>query len=579
MDTESTGFIKAFLRAYPKRSALIVSLLILSGFAQGIGIVSLLPLLELAVADGTQKESSLIRAISEALATVRVRPTIGIMLSFIVFGMVLKALFLWLAAKQVGYTVARVATDLRLALLRALLRARWGYFITQRVGHIGNAIGTEAQRAANSYREACNFLAGIVEVLVYTGVAMLVSWKIALISIAAGALIAVPLGTFVRSARGAGRRQTELMKSVIGRLTDALHGIKPIKAMAREEDLWPMLEDETMDLNRALERQVLASESLRLFQEPILVVLLAIGLYVILTLGSQPLTAVLVMAFLFYRLVGRVQSMQRNYQNMSIGESAYWSLQHAVEHAASQRELSPGDRPPPALERSVVLKNVEFSYGDKPILDDVSLTVPAGHFVAIVGPSGAGKTTIADLIIGLYRPQAGEVFVDDIPLSEFDLLEWRHEIGYVPQEMFLFHDSVLRNVTLGDETIAPHRVQRALEDAGAWSFVAELPQKLETVIGERGAKLSGGQRQRIAIARALLRNPRMLVLDEVTTSLDPATEAAICETLRKLRGKVTVLAISHQSAMMEAADLVYRLEGGKLEIIKEGVEADAAITA
>jgi ATP-binding cassette subfamily C protein len=171
------------------------------------------------------------------------------------------------------------------------------------------------------------------------------------------------------------------------------------------------------------------------------------------------------------------------------------------------------------------------------------------------------------LIVGLHRPSRGCVLIDDVPLDEIDLRAWRQRIGYVPQEMFLFHDTVYHNVALGDPSIDRSAVREALEAAGAWDFVAQLPGMLDAVLGERGSKLSGGQRQRIAIARALVHRPRLLVLDEVTTALDPDTEAGICATLRALRGRVTVLTISHQPAMVEAADLVYRLDGGRATLV------------
>jgi ATP-binding cassette subfamily C protein len=230
--------------------------------------------------------------------------------------------------------------------------------------------------------------------------------------------------------------------------------------------------------------------------------------------------------------------------------------------AKAQAEPTSGTLEPPPLREGIVLESVDFSYGHTPVLTGASLTIPAGKFVALVGRSGAGKTTIADLIVGLHAPQAGRVLVDGIPLEEIDLRGWRQEIGYVPQEMFLFHDTIYRNLTLGDPEIPREAVEDALRAAGAWEFVSGLSHGLETVMGERGSKLSGGQRQRVAIARALVRKPKLLVLDEVTTALDPRTEAAICATLQGLKGEVTILAISHQRAMTEAADVVYRLEGG-----------------
>ena len=254
-------------------------------------------------------------------------------------------------------------------------------------------------------------------------------------------------------------------------------------------------------------------------------------------------------------------------------ESAFWSLQAVIEDTRRARETNP-EGTSPSLEQSVRLNNVSFGYGKTSVLRNASLTVPAGSFTAIMGASGAGKTTIADLIIGLLRPQQGEILIDNVPLEQVHLRQWRRMIGYVPQESFLLHDTVLWNVTLGDPEVNEADAEAALRAAGAWEFVAELPQQMHSSVAERGTALSGGQRQRIAIARALARRPKLLILDEVTSSLDPQTEAAICQTLQGLRGGLTILAISHQPAVVEAADRIYRIESGEVILVRDGSDLD-----
>jgi ATP-binding cassette subfamily C protein len=547
----------------------MVPLLIFSGLAEGVGLVTLMPLLELALDGSGRSQSSLSRAVSDGLDLVGLDATLGVLLVVVALGISLKAAFLWLAMRQAGYTVAHVATDLRLRLIRALLRARWTYFTSQPAGHFATSIASEAHRASQGYRLACSVLAGTIQVVIYVSVAFLVSWRVAVLAVLAGGLVVLVLGRFVGVSRRSGRMQTQLMKSLVGRLTDALRGIKPIKAMAQEEHLGPLLERETRDINEAQVRHVLASETLKSFHEPLLAVMLAIGLYAAMKLASVPFSSLLVMAFLFQRLVGRVNSMQSEYQTMAVQESAFWSIKGAIETAEAEHESSPGKRQPTPLRYGVRLDSVKFSYGDKRVLADVSLSVPTGQFVALVGSSGAGKTTIADLIIGLHRPDKGEVYVDGVPMRELDLVSWRHMIGYVPQEILLFHDSIIRNVALGDRGISREATEEALVTAGAWEFVAQLPDGMDTVIGEAGAKLSGGQRQRVALARALVRRPVLLVLDEVTTALDPKTEAAVSQTLAQLRGTATILSISHQPAMVEVADIVYRLEDGVVRRVQD----------
>jgi ATP-binding cassette subfamily C protein len=182
-----------------------------------------------------------------------------------------------------------------------------------------------------------------------------------------------------------------------------------------------------------------------------------------------------------------------------------------------------------------------------------------------MGPSGAGKTTLADIILGLYPPDKGRITVDGVPLTEIDLFSWRRLVGYVPQDLVLFHDSIQANVTLGDPQISRAEVREALQMAGAWEFIQALPEGLETGVGQSGTKLSGGQRQRIALARALVCKPKLLILDEVTSALDPHTEQQICANVRQLAGETTVFAITHRAALLEIADRRYRIENGRAE--------------
>jgi ATP-binding cassette, subfamily C, bacterial len=574
LNRQSTDLVRYFLTAYPRRSALIIALLLLSGMAEGIGVASVVPLLELAMDEAGQAPSALMGSVRKALGLVGLEPTLIVLLVVIVIGMFLKGSFMWLSVRQQGYAVAGIATDLRLMLIRAFLTARWSYFVSKPAGEMANAIGYEAQRASMAYSAACGLLAGVIQTMVYVALAVLISPMLAFAAVLTGALVLMLMRGLIGMGRDAGQRQTDLIRSLSSRLIDALYGMKPIKAMGREAELQPLLEDETRELNDAQRRQVVATGILNSFQEPILVVVLAVGIYVAVTRGAITFSALLVLAFLVHRLLGRLQMLQTHYQSLAISESAFWSLVSGVRQAEAEAEGRGGHTDPPPLNHGIELSGVDFGFGDNRVLRGLSMTIRAGEFTVITGASGAGKTTIADLVLGFYSPHSGVIRIDGVPLSDLNLAAWRRMIGYVPQEMLLFHSSIATNVTLGDDTIAEADVIAALEAAGAWEFVSRLPRGIHTVAGEHGARLSGGQRQRIAIARALVCKPRRLVLDEVTTALDPATERAICETLATLAGHVTILAISHQPAMQEIADVVFQLTHGQITI-----ERSAGVTA
>ena len=555
-----------FARDYPGQSLVVLIALISAGIVQGIGLTAMLPLLEKAINLSNSSVTASVSSgignfINSALISVGVTPSIGSLLVVILIGTILKSSLVLFANRKIGYTVAHVATDLRLSLLRSLLATRWSYFLDQQVGSLANAAGTEVMRSAKAYLLAVSAIATAIQTFAYFGVALLVSWKITLIFMFGGVLIVLSLTTLVQKAKRAGKKQTRLLQSLLARLSDSLQSLKAFKSMGRENLTGELLSTNTLKLNKALRKQVLSKAVMRGIQEPLTSLLVISGLYIMLVPLHMDLPEAVLLIFLMSRMLKQSGKVQQQYQDMMVSESAYWSLQNKIISAQKQREPVGGEQKA-TLEQGILVDQVCFGYTEKEILTDVSLELPYGTFTSLVGPSGAGKTTLVDLITGLFEPTGGRILIDGIPLQELNLRSWRHMIGYVPQDTILLHDTIFTNVTLGEPSRTGEDVEYALRAAGAWDFVLGMDEGVKTVVGERGTKLSGGQRQRIAIARALIHRPRLLILDEATSALDPETETAICQTLKGLRGQLTMLAISHQTALVEVSDRIFRISGG-----------------
>jgi len=548
-----------FARTYAWHTSAMVLCLVLGGFAEGLGLSSALPLVSNLDGGSAADQPQLARSVLELLGRVGLRADIGTLLTLIALAFTLKAGLLLLANKRVGYTVALAATDLRLELLRALLGTRWSYYTRLPVGTVSNAVATEADRASQAYLYLAQMCAELVATAVYAGFALAVSWQATLVAALGGGISLILLNTLVRMALRAGSRQTQVLKLMLARLSDAMQTVKLLKATAREDAVGPLLEGDTQRLNRALRRRVFSKEALIALQEPILVLFATGYLYIAVARWSMPIGSVLVLIFLFVQVIRGLNKSQRKYQVMVSEGSALWSIRDMIDQAYAQAEPK-GGTALPTLEQGIALEHVTVDYGGPRVLEDLTLEIPAGCITAIIGGSGAGKSTLTDLLTGLIQPQSGRVRIDGTPLPELDLTRWRRMIGYVPQEILVLHDSVRVNVTLGDPELSDADVERALQEAGALEFVAKLPEGLATSMGERGSLFSGGQRQRIAIARALVHRPKLLILDEATAALDPITEAGVWEAVARLRGKTTVVAISHQPALAEVADRIYRIE-------------------
>lgn len=553
-----------YIMVFPRRSAFVLFALLMAGIAEALSLTALLPLLSIAV--GETSDSGIGKFMGDALLSIGIEPTLDMILIIIVGGMFTKGLILLIANRQVGYTVAHVATALRLNLIEALLASRWQYYLRQPVGSLANSVATEAYRAANGFEHSVNVLALSVQVLVYAVVALFISWQATLASLFIGLFLLIALHRLVRATRRAGNKQTQLLRELLTYLSDVLSSVKSLKAMARDNVADAILHDQTKQLEKATRREVMNRAALTALQEPILTALTAIGLYLALVVWELSLPEVMVMVFLLTRILGLLNKAQRRYQQLTVQESAYWALRKAAENAAAEAESTTGTLEP-TLRQGIALQHVKFDYGDKTIFKDLNIAIPINSFTAVMGPSGAGKSTLLDLLCGLTEPGSGDIKIDGVSLHDINLRQWRHMIGYVSQDTILLHDSVMNNIVVGEPSLTEEDAERALRQAGAWDFVSKLSDGIKTTVGERGGMLSGGQRQRIAIARALAHSPSFLIMDEPTSALDPESEQKICETLQELSKDLTIIAVSHQPAVINAADNVFILSNGEAEAL------------
>jgi ATP-binding cassette subfamily C protein len=553
--------LKIFFKARGTRPVIVMVCLLLGGLAEGFGMASMLPVFSVAFDGGTGDPK--VALFADALAVVGLPATLPVLVALSVGGIVVKNLLNLAAMTYVGYAVAHVSTSMRRDLLGNLLNVRWGYFTERPLGRITNTLSVDATRAGEAYLRAANFIVNAIQTVIYTLVALFVSWKVALAAILIGGLIVLFLSFLVSAAKKAGRKQTDRTADFITYLSDALNNIRPLKAMARQGSFANLLERNIGGLRAALRRQVISKQALKNIDEILGALSLGVGLVVAISYWNLPPAELAVIGILLVQLVNSIGKIQKEYQDAAIYESAYHAVLNQINETRAAREPDQGAAAP-SLNREIRLVDVCFSHPGTPVLQDVSIDFPRDSVTVLTGPSGSGKTTITDLLIGFRAPDSGAVLIDGRPLGEFDLNAWRGMIGYVPQELVLFHDSIFANIALGDPEIGEAEVRAALDAAGALDFVDAMERGVHTEVGEKGAKLSGGQRQRIALARALVKRPALLILDEVTSALDPSSERAIVENIRALRGQSTIIAITHRAAFLDIADRVYELADGRL---------------
>ncbi|MCU0839598.1 MAG: ABC transporter ATP-binding protein/permease [Rhodospirillales bacterium] len=556
------AILKIFFTAEGANPWLVLLFLVLAGFAGGIGMMSLLPLLAIATGGIDETSSQSIRLIADMLSRVGVPLEIGVLMAVYVGLITLKAGLIMFGMRLVSISAASVATRLRTQFMDHLMDVRWGFFTQHPIGRIANAFAGEAAVCGTAYQIAAAFLSAAVQAVVFIAVAFTVSWRLTLVAIVFGLATTLSLNVFVRITRRAGQRSTQDARELTVYFMDALNNIKPLKAMAKHKRFAAFFDKKIRSLRRAQRVLITSQEARRSIQEVLQAICLSIAFVVAISLLKYEIAEVLVMALLLMRVMKNIGGIQENFQKATSVEAVYVAFQQIMGDAQRARERL-GVGMTPHLRHGVTVDGVWFAYGKKaPVLRGATLEIPVGAITVLTGPSGAGKTTITDLLVGFYEPSEGAILVDGVPLSDIDLLQWRGMIGYVPQEIVLLHDDVYANVALGDPTISEADAETALRQAGAWEFVSGMPEGMATKVGEKGSRLSGGQRQRIALARALAQRPRLLILDEVTSALDPESEALICASVRQLASDIAVIAVTHRPALLGIADRVYHVEGG-----------------
>jgi ATP-binding cassette, subfamily C, bacterial len=561
----------------PRQRLLVVGGLFLSGVFELFGLWMIVPLLA-SVSGGREGKAGLVAALRTAVEAVGLPFHPATFLGLIVLGLTLKSATTIAVMRYVGELVPRIGRETQLRIVRGLLQARWGFYIRQPLGRLINATGSESAAGGECFLVLARILAALLETCLFLTVAAFISVELAALTLALAVLMFVSFARFVRQSREADREHRRKVRKMGSSLTDALAGIKPLRAMARTDRFTRSFERDAAELADALRKRVLSSEYASELQEPIVGTIVAVGFLYAATTASLAPHELVIMGILLVRTIKSVRPVQRGTRRFFQSYDQYRSLNRflaEVEHAADVRHGCAT----PRFEEALTLEDVTFAHGRRGVLEGFSLAVPRGRITTLAGRSGAGKSTVVDLVTGLHRPAAGRVAVDGEDLATLDLTAWRRMIGYVPQDVTLFHASILDNVSLWEEGATEEDVAAALVAAGAWPFVEALEEGVAYDVGERGQRLSGGQRQRIAIARALLFRPRLLIVDEATTGLDEATERGICATVRRLCDEegLTVLAVSHQAAWRAVADQVCRIaDDGTVEVTPGGAADPAA---
>jgi ATP-binding cassette subfamily C protein len=556
--------IKLFFGADGTRPILMLVALLLAAVFEAVGISAILPAISIiSEAPGARDQSAFGRAVEQALQSVGIPPTFESILGLICLTLILKALISFLTLTYAGVTAARVSVRLRERLIKALFHANWRFYSSQESGKYATAMAGEANRAGEAYLLSAQYTAMIIQSAVYVLFTLLINWKLALLGVLVGVLMVRALEFFVTMSRKAGRKQSDATRDITVKTVELLANIKPLKSMHRYSSFQSAIEHAMRRLQRSLARREISKQVLLQSSDVIAALALIVVIYVSFTYFHVSLGELIVSGLLFMKVVGNITKLQKLQQQFANAEGAHDRVMALVTLTEANQEPPCGTMVPDT-NSDFRYENVSFAYDSEPLLRGIDLTIRAREVTVLKGLSGSGKTTLIDLLLGLHTPQTGRVLLGNTPLTDVDIIALRRRIGYVAQDLSLLHASIRHNICLGDSSITPDQLQEAIRLAGLVSFVASLPDGLDTVVGEMGSRLSGGQRQRLALARALVTSPDILILDEVTSALDPITEASIVSNINSLARAFTIIVITHRDAWVNVADRLYGMNDGRV---------------
>ena len=563
-------FWDLFINEY-KRIPIVLMIWVITitmSFLEGINIGLLIPLLEAMSSEESTTSHWISRYVEMAFTQ------LGIPFKLSTILLVLGSLFLVMSGLKylVLMMVAGVQRDftvwMRSRYMRYLLRADISYFHNERLGVLTDSLTTQSDHAGASLFAFTELFTIVVLAAIYLISAFIIAPVLTTIALVMMILVSLSLQVYISRGKQIGRDGVAAANNLQATAVEILSGVQVVKSFLMEGFFWGSFTKRADEVGRVFYRRERNVNRLLVFQEVALLGLIGLIVYLGIGIFRMEISVIVVLLFVLYRLAPKVSSLNKTRQALSMQLAALQSVRVITEESTSPKVLD-GAHSFKHIDTAIDIKEAFFSYGnDNPVLKGTSFSIAKGETTAIIGSSGAGKSTIVDLVLRFYDLDSGVIEVDGIDIKNLKLEDWRSGIGVVSQDVFLFNDTVYNNIILGREGITKEGVEYSAKRAYAHDFINALPDGYHTIIGDRGLNLSGGQRQRISLARAIVGDPDILILDEATSSLDSESELLIHRYMESISGERTLIVIAHRMSTIQKADKIVVLQDGK--IVEEG---------
>jgi len=564
-------FLLEILKPY---KLVIVALIFCSVLASGFDSISigmLVPLLgslqKMQLDDQTPK---FMQWMTEFLQPYPLSQQILLAIGMVVLALTLKNITLALSFKSGYWLSTKLTADLKVKSMDLLMKVGIGFHRKSKVGDLMHRAMEAPNQLEDLIKQSVEFTANLLTLIMLVGLLVILSWQLSIVCFALGISYIYLLSIYMKRLGKISEERAEIDLKTTSKVHESLSAIELIKSYSKEGLIISTLKD-LVERSRKMSYHIAFKyNAVRWLTDIIGGFAIAI-LFITSMFLYDMNTKILVIHLLpFLYVITRLVPLLKLLNGIRAAIISHWPalrLNFELLRPDDKPFLIDGHKPFRTLKSEIEFRSVTFSYGqnEKFALKDIRFSIPKGKTTALIGESGGGKSTIINLIMRFYDPQVGNILIDGEPLQNFQIESYRSKIGIVSQDTFLFHDTVKNNIAFGlIETSSDEHIVAAARKAGAHDFILNLPQGYDTVLGERGMRLSGGQRQRISIARAILRDPEILILDEATSALDTGTERLIHDTILAMSRNCTVIIIAHRFSTVKNADQIIVLKNGQI---------------
>jgi len=569
-DNKYISFAKLCYRGFSKyklQISILTALGFLSASLEGIGINALIPLFSFVTGEASG-DDFISQAIKKSFSFFHIEFRLKYLLVFICLLFVFKAIILiWSEYIRVKIT-ADYEEKTRSNLFGKFLAANWPYLLKQKLGHVETVLMTNVQTSSAVLSYISSFFIIITSLVVYLLVAINISLYITLVSVVLSGLLFFTFKPFFSKIRAFAYSQEKVNRQVAHHINENIVGMKTVKVMSASSRVGEMGKEYFKLVKNIKIKVNLLQLVMGSLMQPMSIVFICIIFSFSYKASNFNLASFIAVVYLVKQIFSYTELLQKKVLSFSASIPYFKSILNYEEEASQHKEINLGDKKF-KFDNSLDFNGVNFSYNvEENVLSNVNFSLKKGEMVGLIGPSGAGKTTIVDLILRLFDPTEGKILIDGDDIKNLDIKDWRKNIGYVSQDIFLQNDTISNNIKFYNDDISEQDIIEGAKMANIYDFINNLPNKFQTIIGERGVLLSGGQRQRIIIARILARKPKLLILDEATSALDNESEIQVQKVIENLKGKITALVIAHRLSTIINSDRLLVIDKGK--IVEQG---------